>query len=473
MASKKNFTMKEYNGTDYDTLYPETNSGQVLLDNTAQTELGLAGGGQTPPTLDDALGKLNNFDNRYEIGDVLTTSRTNLSDKWLLCNGDNVLEINYPELASQFIEANLQFDKIATQSVTSNKYKAYSIATRRIDSSYDGLLMYIFDSADSNGDGLLYYKDTRTSSSWVQLTKPYSNYSFNCYSVVKCLNNHFIFFNTRANGLSNACAYYEGTPTSSNYKMLSILSDVATEDHWKDAVCYNNKYYFLINGTYASYLYVYNELSSTPTKIPLQLSSNETLRDTIGIVNDKICISYSVYSSSSGDAYATGIILVDENNNITKQLLENQGITIHGGAHTFNDFNGKCVDIIQYSGYSSGYRYWHIYVAPSIFGQFTKMTDITYTWPTTIYQVHKPWIVSSDKLLFFNKKYINLNFEMVDWDNASSISQTYCFSFSDTDKYIYTMCPQYEVWSSDLRATFNLPTYSPATGLRAYIKAKN
>lgn len=41
MAEKKNFTIKEYNGTDYDTLYPETNSGQVLLDKTAQTSMGL------------------------------------------------------------------------------------------------------------------------------------------------------------------------------------------------------------------------------------------------------------------------------------------------------------------------------------------------------------------------------------------------------------------------------------------------
>lgn len=41
MAEKKNITIKEYNGTDYDTLYPETNSGQVLLDKTAQISMGL------------------------------------------------------------------------------------------------------------------------------------------------------------------------------------------------------------------------------------------------------------------------------------------------------------------------------------------------------------------------------------------------------------------------------------------------
>ena len=41
MAEKKNFTIENFNGTDYDTLYPETNSGQVLLDKTAQTSMGL------------------------------------------------------------------------------------------------------------------------------------------------------------------------------------------------------------------------------------------------------------------------------------------------------------------------------------------------------------------------------------------------------------------------------------------------
>ena len=45
MATKKNFIIENYNGTDYDTLYPETHSGQVLLDKTAQTELDIAPGG--------------------------------------------------------------------------------------------------------------------------------------------------------------------------------------------------------------------------------------------------------------------------------------------------------------------------------------------------------------------------------------------------------------------------------------------
>ena len=96
MAEKKNFTIENYNGTDYDTLYPETNSGQVLLDTTAQAATNLPSG----KTLDDALQSISKNGGAFQVGDTLTTARTNLGDKWLLCNGQNVNAEDYPELAS-------------------------------------------------------------------------------------------------------------------------------------------------------------------------------------------------------------------------------------------------------------------------------------------------------------------------------------------------------------------------------------
>ena len=96
MAEKKNFIIENYNGTDYDTLYPETNSGQVLLDTTAQAATNLPSG----KTLDDALQSISKDGGAFQVGDTLTTARTNLGDKWLLCNGQNVNAEDYPELAS-------------------------------------------------------------------------------------------------------------------------------------------------------------------------------------------------------------------------------------------------------------------------------------------------------------------------------------------------------------------------------------
>ena len=95
MAEKKNFIIENYNGTDYDTLYPETNSGQVLLDTTAQAATNLPSG----KTLDDALQHITKDGGGFQVGDTLTTARTNLGDKWLLCNGATISSSNYPELA--------------------------------------------------------------------------------------------------------------------------------------------------------------------------------------------------------------------------------------------------------------------------------------------------------------------------------------------------------------------------------------
>lgn len=94
MAEKKNFTIENYNGTDYDTLYPETNSGQVLLDTQAQCILNLPSG----DTLNNAFNHIAYGGGSYAIGDVLVTARNNLGDNWLLCNGAIVDGSQYPVL---------------------------------------------------------------------------------------------------------------------------------------------------------------------------------------------------------------------------------------------------------------------------------------------------------------------------------------------------------------------------------------
>ena len=94
MAEKKNFTIENYNGTDYDTLYPETISGQVLLDAQAQRILNLPSG----DTLNNAFNHIAYGGGSYVIGDVLVTARNNLGDNWLLCNGAIVDGSQYPVL---------------------------------------------------------------------------------------------------------------------------------------------------------------------------------------------------------------------------------------------------------------------------------------------------------------------------------------------------------------------------------------
>ena len=96
MAEKKNFTIENYNGTDYDTLYPETNSGQVLLDSSGQNILHLSSGS----TVNDGFNSIAYGGGGFAIGDVIVTARNNLGDNWLLCNGTIIDGEQYPLLTN-------------------------------------------------------------------------------------------------------------------------------------------------------------------------------------------------------------------------------------------------------------------------------------------------------------------------------------------------------------------------------------
>lgn len=68
MATNKNFTMQQYNGTDYDVLYPKNTSQQTLLNDSAlATALGITA---TSPEIDQALTEIVNKITALENGAV-------------------------------------------------------------------------------------------------------------------------------------------------------------------------------------------------------------------------------------------------------------------------------------------------------------------------------------------------------------------------------------------------------------------
>lgn len=98
MAKNYNITMKQDNGTDYDNLYPKTISSQVLLSKQARNDLNLAEGA----TATDAVNSIQKDGGAFQVGDTLTTARTDLGNKWLLCNGSNEDATVYPDLSKLF-----------------------------------------------------------------------------------------------------------------------------------------------------------------------------------------------------------------------------------------------------------------------------------------------------------------------------------------------------------------------------------
>jgi len=70
LATNYNITQKQYNGNDYDTLYPKNTSQQVLLnDSTLATALGLSG----TPTINDVVTALSSQGARVVFGSYTGT----------------------------------------------------------------------------------------------------------------------------------------------------------------------------------------------------------------------------------------------------------------------------------------------------------------------------------------------------------------------------------------------------------------
>lgn len=96
MSETKNVVIQQNNGIDYDKLHPETVDLKVNLTGDNVSAWG--------NTLKEALPKINSRltateNNQWEIGDIRTTVKLDLGEKWLKANGDSFDITQYPELA--------------------------------------------------------------------------------------------------------------------------------------------------------------------------------------------------------------------------------------------------------------------------------------------------------------------------------------------------------------------------------------
>lgn len=113
MSETKNIVIQQSNGTDYDKLHPEVYDKNVNLSTENASVWG--------NTLEQALPKLNEKMNKvegslYEIRDIKITTKTDLGNKWLKCDG-SVFEISkYPDLAKVCYVSGYPF---GTQTITS------------------------------------------------------------------------------------------------------------------------------------------------------------------------------------------------------------------------------------------------------------------------------------------------------------------------------------------------------------------
>ena len=456
MAEKKNFTIENYNGTDYDTLYPETISGQVLLDIDAQSSTSLS----TGATLDDTLRHIFKNDGIFHIGDTLTTARTNLGNRWLLCNGATVNSADYPVLSQFFSSVTLNYSKVAEYTTARAVYRTL---THSFDVMYDestgkyGILMHaVYKHNEADQTNILAYQNIGDSS-WVDCAGSGVNDALYDDTFVKYLNHNFVVCKTRSSSpISNTVGYYcTGAPTSNTSFSPITLPTVGTEGNWGDAAYYNGKYYFTSVGVgrTPSYLLVYDDLASAPQSILLR-DKGEVGK--FSMVNGKLCV---CTDGGSG--------------RVTFQLINEDGtlgiitITVSGSFDSPKNYMLYSVGqnyVLTHTSYpDSADPYYRVYFSDSLNNSFTL---------NTTYRKEQDILQKDNMLILSNGYYIDMELNIKTQYNFSIIGDNPALPLRNCNNNTFVVGGTYNVYQASPDAQFQLPTYSPATGLYTYIKAK-
>lgn len=457
MAEKKNFTIENYNGTDYDTLYPETISGQVLLDIDAQSSTSLS----TGATLDDTLRQIFKNDGIFHIGDTLTTARTNLGNRWLLCNGATVNSADYPMLSQFFSSVALNYNKVAEYTTPSAVYRAL---THSFDVMYDestgkyGILMHaVYKYNEADRTNILVYQNIGDSS-WVDCAGSGVNDALYDDTFVKYLNHNFVVCKTIPRYLiSDTVGYYcTGAPTSNTSFSPIALPTVGAEGNWGDAAYYNGKYYFTSVGVgrTPSYLLVYDDLASAPQSILLR-DKGEVGK--FSMVNGKLCV-----CTDGGSGH------------VTFQLINEDGtlgiitITVSGSFDSTKNYMlyslGQNYVLTHTSYPDSADPYYRVYFSDSLNNSFTL---------NTTYRKEQDILQKDNMLILSNGYYIDMELNIKTQYNFSIIGDNPALPLRNCNDNTFAVGGTYNVYQASPDTQFQLPTYSPATGLYTYIKAKD
>ena len=445
MAEKKNFTIENYNGTDYDTLYPETNSGQVLLDSDAQVTTGLASGS----TLDDALQSVVKDGGAFQVGDTLTTARTNLGDKWLLCNGGQITQTDYPALVG-LLGAKL-FNWVSKgTSTTANINNVVNKTTATGD--------LFLSKSDTKANNKYYCYYSTDLLSWQSLKT--SNSQFDIW----CVNGTWIIYSDYAvvSDRPKKASYYSGENMDfDNFVTINgIQSSIYGVAYW------NGKYYINTADTSLeerqSSIFVYTDLSQPPTILHLNTTDNVNSNryGQLSVLPDGVTVCAGGITSTGDAKYS--IYVVDAQNSVSRYNGKITGY--YGSPQSIQYFNGYYYMTTYYKSTSGSSVLNHtLFRSTTLNGSYSKVR-YDYTDDVTANTI----TITDDYLITDTGYYIDKENNV--YKQSNPIKATVPILVGK-DKY-YTMVNT-TAYQSNLAASANLPKVSIVSGLYTYIKAKS
>lgn len=435
------FTLKQYDGTAYTPLYPETLTGDVYLDATARGYLNLS----TGATLSDGLIEIAQNGGVYQVGDVLITARTGLGDKWLLLNGAKFTSAQYPEL-SQLFNPSISTPTLITSAPSTNEFT--------------------FVTDGKPGEILATYGNTAYSTSypfttWSTTTASSSSIMYPAYDTV--LGNYYTAFGSPGNdtpATSSSFYPYYGTSFDNLTQGTSYIKGLPMGFSYS-----NNKLYALSwqrsSGSNYGVIFEKSVSGTTFTDLNIYLGGSIPNQSTLNyfkmLGNKKfvICTQYGDGTSRYGNSmlYISGLSFTLPRYkpavamNSSKLFVFKTKTSGSGIALSIVDPTASTLDWVESNITSMG-TYQSIVATDNI-----AWATVSNSGSTTVYQS------------------VTADFSM--WQEVDTIADNIRYSYYDsTNNKLFFISPMGAIYSSTVGGTFSIPTYSPATGDYAYIKAK-
>ncbi len=431
MGITQNFTIENNNGTDYDTLYPETNSGQILLDSDAQVTTNLPSGS----TINDALHNIVKDGGTYQIGDTLTTVRTNLGDKWLLCNGQSISSNKYPALVAQLGTAMFDWHQKGTASI-SNILDVVNKTTGTGN-------LFMASQRSSNGYNVYYSTDLL---SWSVLRKE------NKQPSIWCVNGTWIISSESTYVGFNKYVYYSGNDMdSSNFAAISgITKGIYGAAYW------NGKYYLSTVDPNleekAGSIYLYSDLSLSPSILHLGgTSSGGSYVGSLHVLPEGVAI-----CETSMDVSKFYVSVVNQQEQITRYTVS-VPISIRGAEVEY--FNKYYYAILR--TYASSGNLYRLYRSSSLTGTYSP---VKYNGT----EIQAKYLTITDDMLITDTGYYITNDNTVHKQSVV-VNPTVRILVGKANYYTITDTTVYEALIAEHA---QLPSVSVASGLYTYIKAK-
>ena len=292
----------------------------------------------------------------YQISDILTTARTNLGDRWALCNGTSIDPEQYPNLHS------LLYGEAIDVSTSLNITGLSGAESSGIVVLPDNTCVMLVNGSYSSGDRNYSFNRLKYSSTpshvWYDGSLP--DLRADRYGRLSYVNGELIIpVGIRVNSTNKWAIYYCSSTVSPTAEWTHKIVIDSRDDHDRisNVVYFNGKYIFALRkyGNRQIAIYSSSSLAGTWSNVAT-ISNMNGMNQSLTVVNNQLALCVSIYESSKSSV--SGLIYSSDGTHWNQIKLSNAA---------YNRVSGNVITYLNGSYIMSGGTYTDSWAGGAVF----------------------------------------------------------------------------------------------------------